>query len=365
MTCFEPRRCSTRTWMPTRSEWKTPSTWFFAPAGLVSGPRMLKMVRTPRSLRTGAACFIAAWCAGANMKPRPSFSIAWPVCSGVSAILAPSASSTSALPEEEDTERPMCFATRAPAAAATNAAQVETLKVCAESPPVPQVSTRCLSSLTSTGVASSRITCAAAAISPIVSFLTRSPMMKPAICAGDSSPRMICRMMCSISSWNTSRCSTVRWIASAIVICFISFPLDEILQHFVAVLRQQRLRVELHTLDRQAAMAQPHDLAVLGLCGDGEAVRQGRPLDDQRVIARGNETSGYFPEHPFFVVADPRCLAVHHLPGAHHFPAERLADRLVAEADAESGHAAGEPPDRLERHARLVGRARSRRDDEV
>ena len=160
------------------------------------------------------------------MKPMPSVLIARPVSAGVSAMFAPSASSTSALPEDEDTERPMCFATRAPAAAATNAAQVDTLKVCAASPPVPQVSTRCLSSATSTGVASSRITWAAAAISPTVSFFTRSPVMKPAICAGVSSPRMIWRMMCSISSWNTSRCSTVRWIASAIVICFMIFPLE-------------------------------------------------------------------------------------------------------------------------------------------
>ena len=89
------------------------------------------------------------------MNPRPSSSIASAVCAGVSATCAPSASSTSALPEEEDTERPMCFATFAPAAAA---------------------------------------------ISPIVSFLTRRPMMKPAICACESSPRMIWRMMCSISS---------------------------------------------------------------------------------------------------------------------------------------------------------------------
>src|ERR1044071_144530 len=36
--------------MPTRSGWNTPSTWFSAPAGLVSGPRMLKRVRTPRLL---------------------------------------------------------------------------------------------------------------------------------------------------------------------------------------------------------------------------------------------------------------------------------------------------------------------------
>ena len=45
-----PSRCSTRTWMPTRSGWNTPISWFGAPAGLVSGPRMLKIVRTPSSL---------------------------------------------------------------------------------------------------------------------------------------------------------------------------------------------------------------------------------------------------------------------------------------------------------------------------
>jgi hypothetical protein len=31
--------------------------------------------------------------------------------------------------------------------------------------------------------------------------------------------------MCSISSWNTSRCSTVRWMASAMVICFMKSSL--------------------------------------------------------------------------------------------------------------------------------------------
>ena len=45
-----PGRCSTRAWMPTRSGWNTPIRMFGAPAGLVSGPRMLKMVRTPSSL---------------------------------------------------------------------------------------------------------------------------------------------------------------------------------------------------------------------------------------------------------------------------------------------------------------------------
>src|SRR5687767_6635302 len=355
--------------MPTRSGWNTPITWFFAPAGLVRGPRMLKRVRTPSSLRTGAACFIAEWCAGANMKPIPSLSIAWPVCCGVSPMWAPSDSSSSALPEEDDTERPMCFATLAPAAAATKAAQVEMLKVCAPSPPVPQVSTRWRSSFTSTCVASSRITCAAAAISPMVSFFTRRPTMKPAICAGVSSPRMIWRMMCSISSWNTSRCSTVRWMASAAVICFmsapVSFSLDEILQHFVPVLGEQGLGVELHPLHRQAAMAQPHDLAVLCVRRHVEAGGQAGALDHQGVIPRGDEAVGDFVKNPLAVVADAGSLAVHHLARAHHPAAEGLADRLVAEAYAQQRHPAGQPPDQLERDAGLVRRARPRRNDDV
>ena len=56
--------------------------------------------------------------------------------------MKPSASSTSAEPELDDTARLPCFATPAPAAAATSAAAVEMLSVCALSPPVPAVSTR-------------------------------------------------------------------------------------------------------------------------------------------------------------------------------------------------------------------------------
>ena len=75
------------------------------------------MVRTPSSLRTGAACFIAGWWLGANMKPTPTVSIDRAICSGVRSSFAPSASSTSALPLREDTERLPCLATFAPAAA--------------------------------------------------------------------------------------------------------------------------------------------------------------------------------------------------------------------------------------------------------
>ena len=79
------------------------------------------------------------------------------------------------------------------------------LKVCEASPPVPTMSTRCVRSATCTGVANSRITCAAAAISPIVSFLTRRPMDSAAIMTGDISPLMMRRIRANISSWKISR----------------------------------------------------------------------------------------------------------------------------------------------------------------
>ena len=49
--------------------------------------------------------------------------------------------------------------------------------------------------------------CAAAAISPIVSFLTRRPIVSAAICTGVSSPLISRRHNDSISSWKISRCS--------------------------------------------------------------------------------------------------------------------------------------------------------------
>ena len=115
-------------------------------------------------------------------------------------MLTPSDSITSALPLLLLTPRPPCLLTRAPAAAATNMEQVEILKVLEPSPPVPTISTKCVLLLTLTLVENSRITCAAAVISPIVSFFTRRPVMKAAIITGDQAPLMISRTMCSISS---------------------------------------------------------------------------------------------------------------------------------------------------------------------
>lgn len=74
------------------------------------------------------------------------------------------------------------------------------LKVCDPSPPVPTMSTRCFVSGTDTLVENSRITCAAAVISPMVSFFTRRPVISAAVITGESSPLMIMRTTLSISS---------------------------------------------------------------------------------------------------------------------------------------------------------------------
>ncbi len=181
---------------------------------------MLNRVRTPSSLRTGPTTFIAGWCAGAYMKPMPQALRQTATFSGASSMLAPRASSTSALPDFDDTLRPPCLATRAPAAAATNIEVVEMLKLLAPSPPVPTMSTRCSLPVRDSGTctANSRITCAAAVISPTVSFFTRRPVSSAAISGDDTSPRMIWRISSAISSAKISRCSMVRWSACCGVI---------------------------------------------------------------------------------------------------------------------------------------------------
>src|SRR5262252_367325 len=215
------------------------------------------------------------------MKPTPVSAMHTAICSGLSMMFEPSASSTSALPDFEDTDRLPCLAMRAPAAAATNIDAVEMLKVCEASPPVPTMSSRCALSGASTLVANSRITCAAAAISPIVSFLTRSPTVSAAIITGEASPPMILRIRASISSWKISRCSIVRCSASCMLIDMV-VPLvrvQEIGEQLVALLGQDRFRVELHAFDEVLAVAHPHDLAVFALGGHLQACRQARALD--------------------------------------------------------------------------------------
>ncbi len=145
------------------------------------------MVRKPSSWRIGVTWRMAPWWAGANRKHRPASSSARRDCSGVAAMLTPSALSTSDEPEREEMARAPCLATFSPPPAATRAAAVEMLKVWAPSPPVPQVSTTCIPC--SSMVAERRMARAQAVISPTVSPRMRMAVTAAATWAAVASPR--------------------------------------------------------------------------------------------------------------------------------------------------------------------------------
>ena len=96
--------------------------------------------------------------------------------------------------------------------------------------------------------------------------------------------------------------------------------------------------------------------------------RQGgivRALDRERMVARGRQRRRKVGENAAAVVDDRRHLAVHHALRANDLPAERLADRLVAEAYAQDRNPSGEALDQRHRNPGLAGRARPGRDDDL
>jgi hypothetical protein len=133
--------------------------------------------------------------------------------------------------------------------------------------------------------------------------------------------------------------------------------LEEVLQQIVAALGQDRFRVELHPFDGQGPVAQAHDLAVVGPGGDFQAGRQGLALDGQRMVARAGQRTGQPAKDALVRVLHRRHLAVHQLLRVHDAAAESLADRLMAEADAEQGNPAGKLANRRQRDAGLRRRA--------
>ena len=120
----------------------TPTSWRRAPAGFVSGPSRLNAVRTPSSRRVGPGVPHRRMPRRREeeREVRPRRAPATTRVGRAHRASTPSASKTSALPHRLDTARLPCLATRTPAPASTIAAAVETLNVCAPSPPVPQVS---------------------------------------------------------------------------------------------------------------------------------------------------------------------------------------------------------------------------------
>ena len=113
-------------------------------------------------------------------------------------MLTPSAASTSAAPERDDSARLPCLATGTPAPATMNAAQVEMLNEPEASPPVP--TTSMASGGASTRSILPRMAVTAPVISSTVSPRTRNAINSAPICEGVASPDIICSKALAASS---------------------------------------------------------------------------------------------------------------------------------------------------------------------
>ena len=110
-----------------------------------------------------------------------------------------------------------------------------------------------------------------------------------------------------------------------------SNPVQKILHEFPALGGQDRLGVDLDTLDVVFPMADAHDDAVLRLGGDGEAVGQRRALHDEGMIAPDLEGIRQPRVEARAIVTDARRFAVNDLTRAHDLAAENLAEGLCCE----------------------------------
>src|SRR3954451_10941282 len=121
--------------------------------------------------------------------------------------------------------------------------------------------------------------------------------------------------------------------------------------------------MELDADDGQHAVADGHDLSVLGRGADLERV--GHPRRGERVVAPALERVREAAEEAPAVVRDGARLAVHEAARLADLPAEGFDDRLVAEAHAERRHALAQAADDLDGGACVLRAARPGRDEEM
>src|SRR5947209_17518845 len=155
--------------------------WWGAPAGLISGPMIVKkIVLMPRASSGKKTLSMIGWKLGAYRKLIPPCSVSWRPWSGVSSATTPRASRASALPELADIDRLPCLATGTPAAAVRMALAVLTLKV-VRPPPVPHMSVRFPSTFGWIWTQLARMARAMAATSSTFGPFMRRATRKPAI----------------------------------------------------------------------------------------------------------------------------------------------------------------------------------------
>src|SRR5215469_7826559 len=316
------------------------------------------------------------------MKPMPASAMQRPIASGERLILTPSAVSTSAAPERDDKARLPCFATGTPAPATISAAQVEMLNEPEASPPVPTTSIASGGACTRSILA--RITLTAPVISSTLSPRTRNAINSAPICDGVASPDIICSKAAAASSRvsaapvatlaRSGLNSTVTarpsidpcprharggWIGAApsgrCVPC--GGEIEKIFQQQMALLGGDAFGVKLHAVHRQLSMRKPHHQAVLGFGSEMKIARHALALDHQGMIARRFERRVDAAKHAGAAMLDVRQLAVNRDRRAHDLAAERLADRLMPQTDAEDRNALARGRDERKADAGLVGRA--------
>src|SRR6202161_3916771 len=137
--------------------------------------------------------------------------------------------------------------------------------------------------------------------------------------------------------------------------------LKEIPQEQMAMLGSDAFRMKLHAVNRKPLVGKSHDQSVVGIRSRSELGRQAFALNHERMITRGFERRIDAAKNPAAVVTDFGKLAVDRPGRAHDLAAKRLADRLVAEADAENRNVAAGSLDEIEANAGLFRRAGTRR----
>src|SRR5665213_212107 len=129
--------------------------------------------------------------------------------------------------------------------------------------------------------------------------------------------------------------------------------------------RKDRLRVELHTFNRQGAMPKAHDDPVSGVRGHLENVGNRRRVNHERVVPGRLEWAIQTCKDTRRLVVNHRGLAVHDLWRRNHGAAEDLADALVAETDPEHGDPArSEVLNRSRADTGILGTPWARRDQQ-
>ena len=142
--------------------------------------------------------------------------------------------------------------------------------------------------------------------------------------------------------------------------------IEEILQQCRPFNGEETFGMKLDAVQGPGLVADAHDLPFGRPRGDFEVrVLKRLAPNDEAVIAGGVERVRQAGEDPSAVVVDGGHLAVHDPGIADHLAAERMADALMAEADAERRHGRGKAAENVIRHAGLIGRTRPRRDDDV